>query len=239
MFRGPGLLVCDRMKNTILLLYVYIPILIVILCISTFVGTSMYLDSLYPSEESVNHEPVSVDATESLSRDDVPKATGLQTYSDADLSFAYNPLLSVSRTEKGIMVRHDINHVHQDVCDGKGDAPAKTTLTDFDLLLTVADKNVRDSLESAGWDWESAVPSTLGPLSGYMVSAGTEGCGGDFYFLALSPQKTLVLTRRWVPEFNSINPEYQTYLALPGVISPADADRYFLEIMSSLRFKTS
>lgn len=160
-------------------------------------------------------------------------------YSDNSLSFEYSNVLSLRQDGERVTLSHSVAYKHGSPCDFKGDAPPLKMLTDFSVSFQVVDKSPKDYVQSSGWpDWEyvSKNPFKQAAFSGFKISSGVEGCGQDIYYLVISPNKTLVITRPFVSEFNSVNGDYQTYLNLPGVISPNQGEEFFTKILSSVRF---
>ncbi len=165
--------------------------------------------------------------------------SGWKKYSDTSLSFEYSALISAKQDGGTITLSHSVAYKHPNPCDFKGDAPPLDRLGDFGVSLKVVNQNLKDFVQSSaypGWDYVSKNPFTFGSFSGYKVSSGVEGCGEDIYYLTISSTQTLVIHRGYVAEFNSINGDYQTYLNLPGIISPSKGEEYFNHILSTLKF---
>ncbi len=160
-------------------------------------------------------------------------------YSDASISFEYPSLVSIKQDAGTITLSHSVAYRHPNPCDFKGDAPPLDRLGDFGVSLKVVNQNLKEFVQSStypGWDYASQNPFAFGSLNGFKVSSGVEGCGEDIYYLTISSTQTLVIHRGYVAEFNSINGDYQTYLNLPGIISPNKAEEYFNHILSTLKF---
>ncbi|MFA6405088.1 MAG: Ser-Thr-rich GPI-anchored membrane family protein [Candidatus Paceibacterota bacterium] len=161
-------------------------------------------------------------------------------YSDDLISFEYPVLISSKQDEGTITLSHSVAYRHYNQCDDfKGDAPPLDRLSDFGVSLKVVNQNLKAFVQSSvypGWDYVSKNPFKFGSLNGYRVSSGVEGCGEDIYFITISSTQTLVIHRGYVAEFNSINEDYQTYLNLPGIISPNKGEEYFNHILSTLKF---
>lgn len=170
------------------------------------------------------------------------QTSDLKTYSDSSLSFEYPSLLSVKKEGEVIKLAHSVAYKHPNPCDFKGDAPPLERLSDFDVSILVVDKSVKDYIQSGGWPNREYVlenPYKLGDFQGYRITPGIEGCGQDLYYFVISPNKTLVITRPLIAEFNSINAEYQKYLSLPGIITPTQAEDIFTKILSTLKFTSA
>jgi hypothetical protein len=63
---------------------------------------------------------------------------------------------------------------------------------------------------------------------------GVEGCGAYKYYFPLNPDKTLFVKRSLITEFMPIIISYQDYLALPGIIPPAEEEELFNKILSDM-----
>jgi hypothetical protein len=164
------------------------------------------------------------------------------TYSDNYLSFESPDKVSVKREGEVLKLSHSIAYRHPDPCDFRGGAPEKTILTDLDASFTIVNQSVKDYVvQSANydgwWDYVSSNPFELGSLKGYRAMVGVEGCGEDYYYLSISPNKTLVIKRALITVFNPIIANYQEYLDLPGIIDPNEADLIFNRLLGSLEVK--
>lgn len=165
---------------------------------------------------------------------------GKQTYSDDYISFEYPSNIKLDKTNNIIILSHSVPYTHPNPCDFKGDAPPLDKLTDFNVSIEVVNRSPKDYLENdswPGWDFVSKNPFQFGYFSGYKVTPGVEGCGQDMYYLTISPNKTLIIIRPLISEFNTTNEEYQKLLDLPDIINSNKADLLFTEILSSIKVK--
>lgn len=163
-------------------------------------------------------------------------------YSDASISFEYPALTSVKLDGGTISLSHSIPYRHANPCDFKGTALPLDRFEDFNISLKVVNQNLKDFVQgntNPSWDYVSKNPFTSGTLNGFKISSGVEGCGEDIYYITISSTQTLVIHRRYIAEFNSINGDYRTYFNLPGIISPDKEEEYFNHILSTLKFTSS
>lgn len=165
-------------------------------------------------------------------------------------TFSY-PASQLKLTEKAgeVSLIHAIEYPHVDVCDFKGDAPPLTQLTDFNVSIKLESQNFKNVVKK--YDQYAASnfftgttlqtdpgfieTSVFGTLNGFRITQGVEGCGEDHYYFPVSKNKTLFVKRPWITEFNPISSNQKTFLALPGIITPADADSIFSKILTSLQ----
>jgi hypothetical protein len=169
-----------------------------------------------------------------------PQSSGLKTYSDSTLSFNYPATLTVEKRGDEVSAQHSIAYIHGDPCDFRGDAPDLPRLRDFNVAFKVVNQSAQEYIESITWPrWEDVKknPFTIGNLTGYRNMAGVEGCGQYNYFFVIAPQKTLAITRSFIAEFNPVNANYKTSLALPGIIPPAQEEEFFSKILESVRVR--
>jgi hypothetical protein len=179
--------------------------------------------------------PVVVSQTSSTTSGSLTKS-----YIGSDFSFVYPTVLQTLQDNETVTITHFIPYTHTNPCDFKGDGPQLTALTDFSMTIKVASQGVEDYVKISGspdWSYVSQNPYTLGAWSGYHVTLGVEGCGEDLYYISASPNKTVAITRPTVAEFAPVNGDVQTYLALPGIITPTTSEAYFREIVSSLKVR--
>jgi hypothetical protein len=107
-------------------------------------------------------------------------------------------------------------------------------LFDFSVTITVYNKNLADTeKDNFVWSYEKF---DVGSLYGFKGEVGMEGCGSYIYLFPISENKTLVVRRPYVTEFNPIISDYQKYLALPGIINPTQEENYFNQILSTFKF---
>lgn len=171
-----------------------------------------------------------------------------KTFIIGTLEFSYPQTLTLEKNTYAVTLTHSIPHEHPNTCDFKGDAKPLKNLTDFSAsfkffakpMAVVIKSNPQSYLASQiTSDGQLTLsPGTIdsyeaGKLKGYKVTEGVEGCGQYLYYFPISSHETLLVTRAFVPEFNSINGQAATNLKLPGIIPPAEAETIFKAILES------
>lgn len=180
-----------------------------------------------------------------------PEAVSWRQYTDTDMgfSFSYPEVAKVIEEERGVTLRHMVPYIHRDPCDLQGGDKELTDLTDFSLTLRFFNTGISDAVKenspysaddivkdgkvqlSAGYVDEFAA----GPLTGYQITSGAEGCGMYEYYFPLSGGRTLYAKFPFVAEFGTaggVLPDIKA-LALPGIIRKEWAQTYFLKILQS------
>lgn len=170
------------------------------------------------------------------------ESISLKTYQDSDISFQYPTVLSLEKGSENIRIFHSIPHKHPDPCDFKGTGTEKQleNITDFDIKIKVINKNLENYLKSSDWpgyDYVIKNPYSFGSLGGYHITPGVEGCGEHIYYFKINKDKTLVINRPFISEFDPINAFNSEYKDIPGIISGENNNKYFEGILSSLSFK--
>lgn len=171
--------------------------------------------------------------TSTLSPDET---AGWKTYTNTQygFTFQYPSIISVKQDGESITLSHSVAYTHPNPCDFKGDAPPMDKLSDFGVSITVSNKNLADTKkDSFVWSYDKF---NVGFLSGFKGESGIEGCGLYTYLFPISENSTLVIKRAYVTEFKPIISDYQKYLALPGIINPAQEEEYFTKILSTFKF---
>lgn len=190
-------------------------------------------------KKSIQQTPISQNNELSPQPTPSPEETfGWKKYSDSSFSFDYPEMISVKKEGETVTLDHSIAYKHPNPCDFKGDAPPSEKITDFNVSIKIVNKSPKDFIQSnewPDWDWVSQNPFKFGSLSGFKVSPGVEGCGEDIYYLTISSNKTLVITQPFVTEFTGAIGDSQSYLSLPGIIPPNQAEVFFTKIVSSLK----
>lgn len=159
-------------------------------------------------------------------------------------------LITVSEVGDTIVMTHSVPLEHNDPCDFRGDAPPLRTLTDFEVSIEVASKNLRETIIGNESDYlvsKFLLDNTLkvepgfideiniGSLTGYRITSGVEGCGEYGYYFPVSSNKTLIVIRSFITELKPITPGHEEYLTVPGVISPEEEEGLFNQILSTFR----
>jgi len=163
-------------------------------------------------------------------------------YSGNDVSFIYPNDIAVEETDEEVILSHTVPFVHQDPCDFQGDGEGLQEIRDFDVTLKVIENSFPEVIkQNEGESFELQVSPgfvdeySLGDISGYKITKGVEGCGYFTYYIPLEESKTLIITRSFVPEFNPINTNFETYLTVFDVIIPTKEEEIFQSIVSSLK----
>lgn len=218
-------------------------LLIIVLLIVGGGGVYLYKKSEVPSLVGTGTSPAN--SSEPCTRNGSmgtykcdPLTTSWKTYSNASLSFQYPSLLSLKQDGETVILDHSIAYKHYDFGDMKGDGPPLERFTDFSISFKVFNKNLKELVQSSsypGWDYVSKNAFKFGSFEGFRITEGVEGSGKDVYYFSISSNKTLVIDRALIPELTPFNGEYQTYLNLPGIIPPVQAEEFFTKILSSLK----
>lgn len=176
----------------------------------------------------------------------------VKTYRGSSFEFQYPFNLNLYSQEKTIRLTHSVPYRHTDPCDMRDGAKPLDEITDFDVSIEYFNKNLGDTARSiipqqliADYIKGNSFRITpgvvdeykIGNLKGYKITNGVEGCGVYNYYIPLSTNKTLYISRSFVPEFNAINTEYQKYLSVPGIIPPEQEENIFNSILSSFKTK--
>ena len=56
----------------------------------------------------------------------------------------------------------------------------------------------------------------------------------DGRIVPFNPEKTLYVKRSYITEFMPFITNYEDYLALPGIIPPAEEEEFFIKILSGM-----
>ena len=175
---------------------------------------------------------------------------GWKTYRGTSFEFRYPSLLSLAQQGESVSLTHSVVYRHPHPCDFRGDSLPLDKITDFNVSLEVFNANLKETVKANEGDYlmgeffQGATLSTspgfidelgVGSLRGYRVTSGAEGCGRFHYYFPLSTNKTLFVSRSFIPEFKPILSNYQEYLNVPGTIVPSQEEDFFKNILSSFR----
>lgn len=175
-----------------------------------------------------------------------------KTFSNSSFEFTYPSVLTAKAQEGSVSVDHAVAYKHPNVCDFKGDAPDLEQITDFSVSLKVFDSGLKETMRanevedfvSTHFQGDTITiepgyidEANIGSLRGYSIAGTFEGCGRYDYYFPLSDNKTLLVSRTIVTEFQPISADYQTYLKVPGVIPPTEEESFFQLIISSFKVK--
>ena len=157
--------------------------------------------------------------------------------------------ITIIEDEIGITLFHAIPHEHPDPCDFRGTGQSLEELVDFEVRIEVVEQSLFETVSEK--EFESFASEyvedneliispgfidavEVGLLHGYRITIGVEGCGAYKYYFPLNPKKTLFVRRSFITEFMSVISGYQDYLALPGIIPPAEEEELFINILSGI-----
>lgn len=182
---------------------------------------------------------------------------GWQTYEDlvAGFSFSYPMQLKLSSEGQAAVLHHEVPHDHADPCDFSGGGERLKAITDAHISFEMLEKTLRDAvIQEEGSDYvatqymrgdefildgDSPVERvSFGDLDGYRITSGVEGCGRYTYYFLSPSGRTLVVQRRFVPEFSSVNPDADTLQELPGILHPEQEEMLFTRMMSTVAFRS-
>lgn len=235
-------------------------IVVLILIIIMLLGAVFYLAVLNKTAPSVN---VEVTPTDNNNLTTPPTNTNvninaevqnknIKTYNGSAFSFQYPTDLTLGFKGEAVTLTHAVDYRHNDLCNMRDGVRQLNELTDFNVTLAYYKKPMSDTIQAT-------VPSNMvgdylngtslkvtpgfideyqaGNLKGYKITSGAEGCGVYTYYFPLTSGTTLYATQAFVPEFQPINPDYQKYLRIPGIISPDKEETYFQTVVTSFKAK--
>lgn len=242
---------------------VLIGIIVILVCA---VGYFAFVKkSITPTDETQSTNNLPSQQNPLLSTTQTPPSSaqtnnpGWEKYSGTSFVFEYPSLISVKQEGETVTLNHSVAYKHPDPCDFKGDprTPLKEMISDFGISLMVFNKNLKDSIQSNESDYVAKsfdengalIASTettgfiskfsAGSLDGFEIVKGVEGCGVYTYYFPISFSKTLFVKRPFVSELTPVGTgQYQTYLNLPGIISPIKEKEFFVKILSSLKVES-
>lgn len=160
-----------------------------------------------------------------------------KVYSFGELSFEYPASLTLSKKEAVVILSHGVPHTHPDFCDGTGLAPEEKILIDFYVTIKIVNAGPNETAEQNNVHLEDATYSKIGPYHTFRTEMGAEGCGVSTYYLLVSGDKTIIITKSYVPLLNPISTTYAENLKLPGIIPPEESDILFTKLIGSLSVK--
>lgn len=167
-----------------------------------------------------------------------------------EISYPSNKI-TISQEGNKIKLSHSISHEHPDPCEFRDNMPLLKFLTDLNVSIEVANKDLGAAVIINEGDYlaSNILPDNklkiepnfidefnIDSLKGYQITTGVEGCGRLAYYFPLTSNKTLIVIRSFITEFNPIVLDYQEYLELPGIIPPNEEENLFNKILSSFKF---
>lgn len=145
----------------------------------------------------------------------------------------YPSLLVFDESSGKTTLSHSVVYPHPDPCDFKGDRKPLDKFTDFNLSFEVKGASIKEITSQFS---SYLKPYLVGSTTFQNYSMGVEGCGQDTYYLSLATDKTLVVTHSYVAEYSPVNGDHETFLKLPGVLSPEKISQTFQQILSTFKF---
>lgn len=145
------------------------------------------------------------------------------------LSFSYPEKLTVTEYGDIITIKHYIDYPNNGECDLSGDPQPSKTLKDFKVSLqTFTNINIPKNAESIN----------LGKYKAYYIDNTTEGCGDKQYYISLSNNQTLVITKDNIQATSGISTQWNLaeILKVPGAISAPESEQIFHQILDNLNF---
>lgn len=172
------------------------------------------------------------------------------TYRDpaGDFQLMFPTELTPSKTPNtALVLSHSVAFKHLDPCDMSDAQPELDRLVDFRMTIEIEHKGfataiakrepeqvVAEYIQDGRVKTEGLLePVRIAQMQGYQKSDLWNGCGDQTYYFPLAPDHVIVLTRRLVAEFNPNNPQADSMMALPGLITPSKAQKMFEHILST------
>ncbi len=184
-----------------------------------------------------------------------PVGDNMKTYNNSELgiSFVYPTVLSASATGNVVTLHHEIPYTNTGECDMMGDEETFENLTDFRVAVQVSNKGLVATMQEKSsyipqenFVDNMVVPSpgfidafSVGELDGFAIYEGAEGCGQVAYYFPLGDNKTLYITKMSVQVLSGVvSAEKEAeVLKVPGVISRAESEKIFQNILLTLEVK--
>lgn len=195
-------------------------------------------------EENTNTNSPSVVVTNNNQNKDA------KTYRNSAFEFQYPAALTINSQGEAVKLTHSVPYRHTNPCDMRDGAKPLDKITDFDISISLlsgglkeavqatVDKNVvNDYLQGNSLKVTQGFIDeyNAGPLKGYKVTSGAEGCGEYTYYFPTAKNSVLFVKRIFVPELQPSNADYKTFLKIPNIISPEQEENIFKAIISSIK----
>ncbi len=232
--------------------FLAIPAVIVIVAL-LIVGAIYWNQSMNQAVQPANAPVAQSETAANPTASNPAIATDLKTYANQNgFNLTYPTVLALKETPAGFTISHGVPFVHPDPCNEK-DYTTLNALTDLNLTGSIKQGTPESVIRANnyyGVDFDASGKPIIikdgilksfqaGSLSGYVASAGVEGCGTDTYFFPLPANKTLVLTNTWVGEFSSVSADAVKNEKIPGVILPEQGGAYVDQILQSLKINVA
>ncbi len=159
-------------------------------------------------------------------------------------------ILTVSKSQGWIHLTHVVAHRHSDPCDFSDANRYLEQFKDFNVSLKMFPGGFREAVLTHESDFVTSrflrgyrlltEPGfiddiRIGPHRGYRIQVGSHGCGLSRYYFPLDHKRTLLVWHWLVPEFSGSYKYRDRVLSLPGVITPAQAQKIFQRVVSSTK----
>jgi hypothetical protein len=189
-----------------------------------------------------------------------PEASGTKSadlnwrlYADKKRGFELrypDSLLVISKKGAMITFRHSIPFKHADPCDFDDEVSTLDELVDFHVTMRLWRKGLGETVESTSTglviseflqgDTLKVEPGfidkvRIGPLEGFRITSGVEGCGTYDYYFPHSGKTTLYVERKHITEFDTVLRNRREYLSIPGIINPETETGIFERMLSTFR----
>jgi len=155
-------------------------------------------------------------------------------------------LLKLTTSKRDVKIEHSVLFEHPDPCYfGDLIREPLSHVIDFSVSIRVTADGIASAMAHNTF-LVAELPDVIEPgylegikigeLLGYRIAHGTEGCGYYGYYFSVNRDTTLIVIRTYATKLNPITRDFQSYLQLPGIISPAEADKLFNQILSTFRW---
>jgi hypothetical protein len=150
----------------------------------------------------------------------------------AGVSFRYpGKLLTSLATHQALKLEHTVELPQRDPCTGGGE---QTRLTDFQLTISVVEKNIRELVSLDGYRMRMVPGQGYSVLTESVhVAEGEPDCAVERWYHALKGDRTLIISRALPRVSAEDHPQQQAERAL-AARSAADWERVFQQIVSSI-----
>jgi hypothetical protein len=148
------------------------------------------------------------------------------------VSFRYpGKLLTSLATHQALKLEHTVELPQRDPCTGGGE---QTRLTDFQLTISVVEKNIRELVSLDGYRMRMVPGQGYSVLTESVhVAEGEPDCAVERWYHALKGDRTLIISRALPRVSAEDHPQQQAERAL-AARSAADWERVFQQIVSSI-----
>ena len=240
-----------------------VPVIFVMFCLLTSCGqtspvieptSSPVIKVATPTEvdqdwKTQQTEPTSSPVIEVVTPTEVEQGWNTYQYENYGFEISVPDHISILEDADGITLFHAVPHEHPNPCDFRGTGELLEELTDFEVRIELVEQDLFGAVSEKEYESfasEYVVDNELvsspgfidevdiGLLHGYRITMGVEGCGAYKFYFPFNPEKTLYVKRSYITEFMPFITNYEDYLALPGIIPPAEEEEFFIKILSGM-----